>query len=635
MFRKILLLASLAMFFQNLTAQHLTILHTNDMHSRLWGYGPEADYTPLTPNDDQTVGGFARIASVISEYKNKDEKSLLVLDAGDFLMGTLFHTAEASTGFQLRLMKEMGYDLVSIGNHEFDFGPLELAKIISKSAEKPIPGILLSNISFDSTKADDDNLEALFTSGLMTRYKVLVKNGLKIGFFALMGVDAASVAPMVKPAKFTDRILSAKFYTQLLREKEKVDMVICLSHCGLVPDAKKGWKGDDIELAEQVPGIDVIISGHTHTVLSKPFIVNNIPIVQAGGEGRFIGKLEIEKTSSGVKVLAGELIPIDDKISGDKVVQQKIEDQQKLTANLLFSGYNFKIDKPVFETSYDVRFNQDHNLETSTLGPFLADALYGYINKIDSKPTDVMLVTAGLARDEILRGKTGIQLPSDLFRIFPLGKSEISEFFGYAMSRVYVTGRELKNILEAMLLAKNMSSDYYGYWSGIRYKINPLRLPLDRIYEIEIGNDQDGYHKINLKKRDSTLYSVATNDYVMKFFGVIKKMTKGILKVAPKFADGTPIPDFKLAILDIDPNKPGIQEAKEWAGLLTYVSNLPDLNGNGIPDMPEKYREVKHSSVSKASVNPILAFKGTNGVNVAPAVLITAIVAGAALIIFL
>ena len=121
----------------------------------------------------------------------------------------------------------------------------------------------------------------------------------------------------------------------------------------------------------------------------------------------------------------------------------------------------------------------------------------------------------------------------------------------------------------------------------------------------------------------------------MKFFGVIRKMTKGILKVTPKFADGTTIPDFKLALIDLDPNKPGIQEAKEWAGLLNYVSNLPDLNGNGIPDMPEKYREVKRSSESKASVNPVLAFKGTNGVNVAPAVLLAAIAAGAALIIFL
>jgi len=188
--------------FQGLNSQQLTILYTNDMHSKLWGFGPESDYTPLTVNDDQTVGGFARIATVLSEYRNKQAGSLVVVSVGDFLMGSIFHTAEAKTGFQLRLMKEMGFDLVSLGNHEFEFGPEELAKIISKSAENPIPGLILSNISFDSTNVKDDSLEALFKSGLVKPYRILVRNGLKIGFFALIGKDAASVAPGVKPPNY-------------------------------------------------------------------------------------------------------------------------------------------------------------------------------------------------------------------------------------------------------------------------------------------------------------------------------------------------------------------------------------------------------------------------------------------------
>ncbi|MFA5816390.1 MAG: bifunctional metallophosphatase/5'-nucleotidase [Bacteroidales bacterium] len=634
MIRKLALFACLLLAFQTLAGQRLTILHTNDLHSRLWGFGPEADYTPLTINDDQTIGGFARIAAVISEYRNKQAESLLVLDAGDFLMGTIFHTAEAKTGFQLRLMKKMGYDFVSIGNHEFDFGVKEMAKILSKSAEEPIPGLILSNISFDSTDTADNNLETLFSSGVIKPYRILVRNGLKIGFFALMGVNAASVTPYVKPAKFTDRILSAKYFTRMLKDEEKVDLVICLSHSGLVFDPKKGWQGDDVELAQQVPGIDVIISGHTHTSLAKPLIVNNIPIVQAGSEGRYVGKLEIEKTIDGVKALSGELIPVDDQIPGDPKIQRLIEEQQKLIGTDLFSEYGCKIDKPVIETSFDVRFNQDNNLETSTLGPFLADALYDYARQVDRNPTDVALVTAGLTRDEIQKGKTGKQMPADLFRILPLGFGVTDESFGYSMSKIYVTGRELKNILEVMLLAKNRSSDYYGYWSGVRYKINPLRLPLDRVYQIELGNEKEGYRKIKLNKDKSKLYGIVSNAYVMEFFGIIKSMTKGILKVVPKFADGTPIPDFKLALIDRDPNLPGIQEAKEWAGLLTYASKLPDLNGNGIPDMSEKYREVQRSSETKASINPVLCFKGTNGINVVPAVLVAAILAGVALIIF-
>ncbi len=634
MLRKLTLLTLLLLSFQLLSAQKLTILHTNDMHSRLLGFGPETDYSPLSLNDDQTVGGFSRIATIISEYRNKQPESLLVLDAGDFLMGTIFHAGEAKTGFQLRLMKQMGYDMVSLGNHEFDFGPEELARIISKSAEKPIPGLLLSNIAFDATNKKDDSLEALYTSGLIKPYRVIMRNGLKIGFFSLMGIEASGVSPNAKPATFTEQIQAAKNFTRILKEEEKVDLVICLSHSGLVLDPEKGWIGEDFALAGQVTGIDVIISGHSHSTLTKPLIVNNIPIVQAGSEGRYVGKLVIEKTAAGVKVISGELIPVDDHIPGDPKIEKLIRDQEDLIGTDLFSGYDFNVKKPLLETAYDVRFNQQTNLETSTLGPFLADALYYYARKIDRNPTDVVMISAGLVRDEIMKGKEGKQLPSDLFQIFPLGISDVDGSMGYSMCKCFVTGRELKNILEAMLIAKSTSSDYFPYWSGVRYKINTLRMPLDRVYEIELGNDKDGFKKIDLNKDPSKLYGLVTNNYVMKFFGVIKSSTMGLLKVVPKLADGTPVTDFNLTRIDRDPNTPGVQEAKEWAGLLTYASQLPDLNGNGIPDMPEKYKKVVMSSESGAKINPILWFKGTNGINVAPAVLIAAILAGAVLIIF-
>ena len=634
MLRKLTFFCILLISTQLSIAQKITILHTNDLHSRLLGFGPETDYTPLTTNDDQTIGGFSRIASIISGYRNKQPESLLVLDAGDFLMGTIFQTAEAKTGFQLRLMQKMGYDLVSIGNHEFDFGPQELAKILSKSAEKPIPGLLLSNIIFDPTSTKDDSLEALFTSGLIKPYRILVRNGLKIGFFALMGVEADHVSPNAKPVRFTEQIQAAKKYTSLLREQEKVDLVICLSHSGLVMDPEKGWQGEDVILAQQVPGIDVIISGHSHSIVTKPLIVNNIPIVQAGSEGRYVGKLEIEKTPGGVKVLSGQLIPVDDHIPGDPVVERMVRDQEELIGNDLFAGYDFKINKPVLENAFDVRFNQQTNLATSTLGPFLADALYNYVRQIAPDRTDVVLVSAGLVRDEILVGKSGRQLPADLFQILPLGMSDIDGSMGYSMCKSYVTGRELKNILEAMLIAKNTSSDYFPYWSGVHFKINTMRMPLDRIYEIELGNDKDGYRKIDLDKNPDKLYGVVANNYIMKFFGIIKSSTKGLLKVVPKMADGTPVTDFSQTRIDRDPKTPGIQEAKEWAGLLTYASQLPDRNGNGIPDMPEKYRTIQSSSQTRASLNPVLCFRGTNGINVAPAVLVAAVIAGAVLMIF-
>ncbi|HQH41777.1 MAG TPA: metallophosphoesterase, partial [Bacteroidales bacterium] len=106
--------------------EKLIILHTNDLHSRLNGFSPEAEYSPFSLNDDHTLGGFARLATLIHQEKIRSGNSLLVVDAGDFLMGTLFQNLEEATGFQLRLMHDIGYNIVTLGNHEFDFGPMAM-----------------------------------------------------------------------------------------------------------------------------------------------------------------------------------------------------------------------------------------------------------------------------------------------------------------------------------------------------------------------------------------------------------------------------------------------------------------------------------------------------------------------------
>ncbi len=621
----------LALALQPLAAQKLTILHTNDMHSRLMGYGPEADYTPLTVNDDKTVGGFARIATIISDYKSRNAASLLVLDAGDFSMGTIFHTVEAETGFQLQLMKQLGYDVAAIGNHEFDFGVEMLAKMLAKSAERDIPDMLLSNIRFNPDSTGDDALENLYKTGVLKTWRTLERNGLKIGLFSLMGIEAAQVAPYVKPAAFTDRIEKAREMVKFLRENEKADVVICLSHCGLVFNAKKGWMGEDVDLAKAVPGIDLIISGHSHTSLTKPLVVNNIPIVQAGGEGRYVGKLEIEKTAAGVVLLSGELIPVNDEIQGDPAIHRMILDQQKLIGKKLFEPYGFKVDKPVVETAFDLNFSEQSCLENSNLGPFLADAIWEYLREVNT--TDVVLVTAGLTRDEIIRGQDGKQLPADLFRIFPLGLGTTDKAPGYSMAKIFVTGAELKTILDVMLFSGASSSGTYAYWSGIRFKYNTLRMPLDRVYDIELGNDRDGYEAIRISNDASDCYSIASNIYVLQFFGLIKEVTKGILKVVPKDGECKPIPDFNHAIMDMNPDQPGIQEIKEWVAVMKYAGSLPDTNGNGIPDIPEKYRQVINSGEKSASINPVKLFRATNGITVVPAVLEVGIAAGILLLI--
>jgi 5'-nucleotidase len=166
------------------TEKKITILHTNDLHSRLIGYAPESAYSPLTVNDDKTIGGFARIAAILKAEKENNTGTTLIFDAGDFFMGTLFPSLELETGFQLRLMKTMGYDAISFGNHEFDFGPEWLASVISISRLKgEIPSILNGNAMFDKKDGRDDALEKLFSDNVIKRKLILTKDGIKIGVF--------------------------------------------------------------------------------------------------------------------------------------------------------------------------------------------------------------------------------------------------------------------------------------------------------------------------------------------------------------------------------------------------------------------------------------------------------------------
>jgi len=627
--KRYLLFVFLVIITLGLQAQKLTVLHTNDLHSRLLGFAPNSDYSPENTGDDQTIGGFARLATLLKREQDGQPEKTLILDAGDFTMGTLFHTLEPTTGFQLRLMKLMGYETVAIGNHEFDWGIDKLGDIIARSSVNgTIPVMLLSNIRFNPDKPKDDLLANLMDQGVIRKYDVVVKNGIRIGLFSLMGKEAALVAPYVAPAQFTDQIETARKMVRLLKEKEHVDIVICQSHSGVIKDKKGRWTGEDVELAKAVPGIDVIISGHTHTTLFKPIMVGNQIIVQTGSEGHYLGRLDLNYQDGTLSLEDYKLIPVNDDIPGDPLIQRMIEKQEKKIEKAVLAPYDFKMDQPVLETSFNLTFNQEIHPEQSNLGPFVADALFWYAKQIDPAGTDFGLVPGGIIRDNILKGEKGKQLPADLFRVMPLGKGVFEDTPGYSMARVFLTGKEVKTVLDVMLLAPKISSDNFAFWSGIRFKYNPLRMPLDQVYEVAIGDDQKGYQTIRLNNDTTQLYGLITNAYVLEFIGLIHQITKGILKVVPKDIHGQPYTDLKKSLLDRDPRQPGVQEVKEWAGLIAFAAHLPDLNGNGIADVPDYYRKSHSAGTAHGSINPVLYLKGTNGISLIPALLLSGLLTG-------
>ena len=211
-----------------------TILHTNDLHSSLIGMGPSSDYTPFTTGDDRTRGGWARLAALIGTRREarKVQGPVLVLDAGDYSMGTPFGAASRELGCELRLMARMGYDATTFGNHEFDLGPDGLGTAVGVAARAgPIPTVVSSNLDLGAGDPGLARLRGLAERGLVRRHAVIERGGIRFGLIGLLGAEATHYAGGVK---FTDALEAARGLVQLLRETEKVDVVIALSHGGVM-----------------------------------------------------------------------------------------------------------------------------------------------------------------------------------------------------------------------------------------------------------------------------------------------------------------------------------------------------------------------------------------------------------------
>jgi 5'-nucleotidase/UDP-sugar diphosphatase len=573
------------------TEKRITILHTNDLHSRLIGYAPESQYSPLTVNDDKTVGGFARIATIFKSEKETNSGTTLVIDAGDCFMGTLFPSLESKTGFQLRLMKSMGYDVIGLGNHEYDFGPEWLAKVINTSAKNgAIPSLLIGNAVFNNKDNRDDTLEKLFSEKITGSNIILSKDGIKIGIFSILGKDAVGVAPKAAPVTFEKQYAFARRMVKELKD-QKCEIVICISHSGITKEKEGKFGGGDVELASKVKGIDLIIGGHSHTKLDQPLIINGIPIVQTGEFGQFVGRLSLIYSNNKLRVDNYKLIPVDDKIMGDRETNQLIEEQKaKISAEIL-KPIDIDYNKPVVETDFVIEGNDTGDYQESNLGPLVADAIHDYINSRKGKGTDVSMIAAGMLFDKIL---PGIQSAPDIFRIVPLGSGK-DDIPGYPLSRLYVNGKELKSILEILLIAGKSDPQNYCYYSGIKVNYNPDKGLLKKITQINIIRSDGSMTNVDFSKKNLTLYSVSADSYMLEFIGIIKKMSFGLINVVPKDVEGNRVTNMQKAVIDMDENKEGIQEGKEWLALVRYVSKMKDVNGNGIPDMDQKYKSAVKS----------------------------------------
>jgi 5'-nucleotidase/UDP-sugar diphosphatase len=624
-------------FTSDLSAEQraLTIIHTNDLHSHCLGFWPNLDYSPLETGNDRTVGGFARIATVIRHEKAKRNHPVLVLDAGDFLMGSLFHMLSREESFELRLMGQMGYDVTTLGNHEFDLKPEGLARIIMSAVEKgKPPQIVFSNEIFSKVKKEDDSLEKIFSKGVVKPYTVVERDGLRIGIFGILGRRAAQVAPFAAPVSFKDPVIAAKEMVTVLRNKEKADLVVCLSHCGL-QEGKEA--SEDEKLAAEVPGIDVIVGGHTHTTLPQPMVKDGSIIVQAGSYGRQVGILDLSIGQSAPVLTGYKLVPVDDDIPGDAEIQALIDSFTALINEKVLKPYNLRFRQAVATTAFDLDIGE----RETNLGNLIADSIRWSVNRTvpeNKNPADRVVLAVeslGLIRDPLLKGATGDVAVCDAFNAIPLGVGS-DDTMGYPLISFYLYGSEIKKCLEILTSIYPLKgSDYYLHVSGLRFTYNPHRMVFDRVMDISIGNEEGGYRLLDCSSPNRRLYRCAANIYNATFLKIVGGFTWNILDIVPKDKDGRPIQDLKDARVDADANRPGIQELKEWVGFMDYLRSFSEKGSTSVAVVPPKYSGALGRVVVEASWNPIkLVERGNYLTNLALAVIVTAVL-GAAVISYL
>jgi len=461
------------------------------MHSAFIGMGPASDYTPFTLNDDATRGGYARLATLIAQRKaaRNDQGPVLVLDAGDFSMGTPFAAASREIGGELQLMARMGYDATTFGNHEFDLGPDGLGKAIDVASKAgPIPAVVSSNTNFTAKDETLSDLRRLSESGVIRRYHVIERGGIRFGIFGVLGKEAM-IYTSGGAVTFSDALAAASEMVMVLRETERVDVIIALSHGGVEKDKDGNYRdGDDVRLAVAVPEIDVIIGGHSHTELNQPIIVNGrTPVVQTGKEGRNLGELVLTIDGDKLTIESYQLFPIDDTIAGDQSIAAEIEKLKESVTAAVFASRGYSIDQPLAITPCDLPNTFTDIVAGTPLANFCTDAF-----RIATK-ADIGFTANGMMRASLLRGKSGVLTVYDVFAVAPLGAGVVDATAGSALVTGYFTGLELKNLLEFFLVdSPAHPGEYFPRTSGMRFRYDKSRPAFDVVTSIELGDLDHG-----------------------------------------------------------------------------------------------------------------------------------------------
>jgi 2',3'-cyclic-nucleotide 2'-phosphodiesterase (5'-nucleotidase family) len=369
-------------------------------------------------------------------------------------------------------------------------------------------------------------------------------------------------------------------------------------------------RSEDEQLAQKVEGIDLIVSGHTHTTLTQPIVVGSTYIVSAGPYCQNLGSITLRWNQAGEKELVDyQLIPIDETLSEQADIAQLVEHWKNQVGGDYLGRYGLSYDQVLTTSAFDLNMPDYGVQQGNNLGELVSDAFLWATENLeqDAPNVDTIAVTAaGVLRAGLPAGDITV---SQAFDVLSMGVGSDGTS-GFPLVAVYLTGKELKAVAEMDASVTPIMPAAQLYLSGMTYSFNTHRMFFNRVTDAqlqEMSFDVDCGLRDVAEIDDNALYRVVTGMYSAQMLGTIKSKSLGLLSLEPKMADGSPVTDFEDCILR-DANG---GEIKEWYALAAYLASF---GKDGVPShyaAPDGRKNVSHS------FSPIQLLKNPNRITLA------------------
>ena len=479
----------------------------------------------------------------------------------------------------------------------------------------PLPSIVCAN--YLPPKEGNDGYDAAMWEALdrygVKDYVILERGGVYFAIFGIFGKDSDACAPnsgmiMEDPIAAAKRTVEAAV-KDCKDNYGKDPIVICLSHSGT---DDKG-KGEDYELAKAVDGIDVIVSGHTHTTLDEPIVVNGTVIASAGEYGRNLGVIKLTKDG---ELSSYELIPVNETVADDPAIAALTQKYKAEVESEYLSKYGFSFDQVLVNNPYEFDTVKEvyATQHESTLGNLYSDAYKAAVEKITGKKVDVAVTASGVIRASMPKGSVTV---SDVFNAASLGVGTEGELIA-----IYLTGKDLKNAIELDASVQPLMSSAQLFMSGVEYSFNTNRMFFNKVDRAMLRNDDGSLSEIENDK----LYRVVAGMYMGQMLGSAEETSMGILTITPRDEQGNPIAveDLVNYVVKDENGMP----VKEWYAIATYLDSMGG-------EMDPRYEKTDGRKEVYSSLNPVSLLRRANLFTYIALILVNLIIAAIVTVVLL